>query len=300
MLSTPLVTVICLCYNHESFVIESLESVVNQHYKNIQIIVVDDHSSDNSVLVIESWLKNHPDVIFIKNGENLGNTKAFNRATKLANGSFLIDLACDDLLLPNCIDTQIQTFLKSDLNTTGIVFGNSEFVNENGKYISDYFKTNNLRKVLDKSLFKTTLLTVLAGGNTMNSVSAMINKTIFDELNGYDESLAFEDLDFWIRVLENHQIIFIDEIITQKRIIKNSLGSHFHLKTKASKAIDTSMFKIINRNIKKYIKNKLILKALLKRIHYSLGLALKTKKTNFICLYTIQKLKVHYYLLFAK
>lgn len=300
MLSTPLVTVICLCYNHESFVIESLESVVNQHYKNIQIIVVDDHSSDNSVLVIEKWLKNHPGIIFIKNPQNLGNTKAFNQATKLAHGSFLIDLACDDLLLPNCIEIQIKSYFKNKTSNIGIVFGNAENIDKNGNYISDHFKTDNYKNVLDKSLFKTTLLTVLAGGNTINSVSAMINKTVFDELNGYDESLAFEDLDFWIRVLEKYQIVFIDEIITQKRDLKTSLGNQFFKKNKTANRVDSSMNKIYSNVIVKYKSNPEILKAVLKRIHYSVDHSIKNKKYKFVALFGLQKLKIHFHLLFSK
>jgi glycosyltransferase involved in cell wall biosynthesis len=52
----PLVTVICLCYNHADYVIESLNSVINQDYKNIELIILDDCSKDDSVIIIESWL----------------------------------------------------------------------------------------------------------------------------------------------------------------------------------------------------------------------------------------------------
>ena len=64
MQNTPLVSVICLCYNHEKFVVESLNSVLNQSYSNIELLIADDCSTDNSVLVIEDWLKNHPNIIF--------------------------------------------------------------------------------------------------------------------------------------------------------------------------------------------------------------------------------------------
>jgi len=296
----PLVTVICICFNHQEFVIETINSVLNQSYSNIEIIIVDDCSSDDSISVITTFLKDYPKITFIKNKKNYGITKSFNLAVEKANGLFLVDLACDDILLPNCIEIQTNTFLNSDLNLTGIVFGNSENIDKNGKYISDYFETNSEKKVLDKSLFQTNLNKLLKGGLVMNSVSAMINKSVFDKLNGYDETLIFEDLDFWIRVLEKYEIIFIDKIISQKRFLKNSLGSHIENKNNLSNAIDDSMNKIYSKVIRKHKKNKTILKSVLKRIHNSIEISIRNKKMKSFLGYSLQKLKVHYFVLFAK
>jgi len=71
MTQKPLVTVICLCYNHQDYVIETLQSVLNQSYSNIEIIIVDDKSSDDSVSLISDFLKDHPQIKFIKNEKNV-------------------------------------------------------------------------------------------------------------------------------------------------------------------------------------------------------------------------------------
>ena len=76
MQEKPLVTIICLSYNHEKFVVESLNSVMNQNYSSIELIIIDDCSTDNSKSVIEKWLIDHPTIHFIVNSSNLGNTKA--------------------------------------------------------------------------------------------------------------------------------------------------------------------------------------------------------------------------------
>ena len=296
----PLVSVICTCFNHEKFVIKTIESVLNQSYSNIEIIIIDDCSLDNSVTEISTFLNNYPEIKFIQNKKNLGNTKTFNKAVKEANGTFLIDLACDDILLIDCVKIQVKTFLNSKTESTGIVFGNSQNIDENGNYISDYFPTDVNKQVLDKKLFKTNLVQLLEGGLVMNSVSAMINKSIFDELDGYDETLAFEDLDFWIRVLEKYQIIFIDEIITQKRDLKSSLGSQLSKKTALSKAMNKSMNHIYSKVIQNHKNDKKILKATLKRVHYNLGESIKNIRIRLMFDYGFQKLKIHYYLLFAK
>ena len=65
MHNKPLVTVICLCYNHADFVIEALESVLNQTYSNVELLVADDFSTDTSVKVIKNWLKEHPKIPFL-------------------------------------------------------------------------------------------------------------------------------------------------------------------------------------------------------------------------------------------
>ena len=139
MQNNPLVSIICLSYNHASYVTEALESVLNQSYTNIELIIADDCSSDNSKEVIENWLIKHPNILFIPNTINLGNTKTFNNAAKHAKGDYFIDLAADDILLPNCVELQIKTFQNSNYTNVGIVYANINLVNEDGNFISVYY-----------------------------------------------------------------------------------------------------------------------------------------------------------------
>lgn len=296
----PLVTVICTCYNHEDFVIDTIKSVLNQSYSNIEIIIIDDYSIDNSVEKITSFIINYPFIKFIQNRKNLGITKTFNKASKHANGDFLVDLACDDILLPRCIEIQVNHFLETDTELTGVVFGNSEIIDRHGDFISYYFSINKDRHVIDKTLHKIDLIKLLSGGLILNSASSMINRKIFDKLNGYDETLAFEDLDYWIRVLEHYKIVFIDHILTQKRDLNTSLGSHFSKRTSLSTKINNSMNIIFSNVISKYKCDKLILKAILKRVHFNLDRALKSGNMRFVYKFSIQKIKIHYYLIFSK
>lgn len=113
MQNSPLVTVICLCYNHEKFVVEALNSVLNQNYQNIELIITDDCSNDNSKKVITDWLQDYPAVQFISSKINLGNTKTFNKALQFSKGEYIIDLAADDVLLKDCVERQINAFLNS-------------------------------------------------------------------------------------------------------------------------------------------------------------------------------------------
>jgi len=277
MSNNPLVTVICLCYNHEAYVTESLDSVINQSYLPIQLIIVDDFSTDNSKIVIENWLHKNPEIHFISNKTNLGNTKSFNKALILAKGEYIIDLAADDLLLPNCIITQVNAFKNSNLKNLGVVYGNAELISEKGLLVSYYFPVNTQKKVIKKRITGNIYENVLSDFDSICSVSAMMKKTVLDDLEGYDESLAYEDLDFWIRASRIYEFDFIDEPVMQKRIVSNSLANQFFKKNNPkTKKIDYSTYLILKKGIQlnQSIQEDL---AIQKRVHNSIINCLENK-----------------------
>ena len=251
MQNNPLVTVICICFNQESFVIESLNSVINQSYRNIELIIIDDCSTDNSKKAIFSWLEKHPEIPFISNETNLGITKSFNKALQLAKGDYIIDLAADDVLLADCVMSQVNTFKNSPFKNLGVVYGNAELISEVGSFVSYYFPINDQKKVIKKRITGDIYENVLSDFHSMCSVSAMIKKSVFDYLDGYDESLAYEDLDFWIRASRLYEFDFIDEILVQKRIASNSLGTYFFkIDDTRAKKINQSSYQILKKSIK--------------------------------------------------
>ena len=238
MQDTALVTVLCSCYNHQEFVTESIQSVLNQTYKNIQIIVIDDKSNDNSIAVIEKFLLNYPEILLIKNKTNLGLTKSVTNAMNYVKGLYFIDLAADDLLLPNCIATQVETFQNSSFDRLAMVYGNAELIKESGEHSSYYFEVNGALKTKNKIPSGDIYKHIINMNTTICSVSALYNKSIFDELNGYDTNLSYEDFDYWIRASRNYNIEFIDEVLMQKRILPNSLQTTLY--TKKNKNSDST------------------------------------------------------------
>lgn len=288
MSQNKLVSVICLCFNHEKFVTETLQSVLNQTYNNIELIILDDSSQDNSVHKIEKWLTNNPGILFIKNKKNLGVTKSFNKALHYAKGDYVIDLAADDLLLPNCIALQLKTFHESDIKNLGVVYGNAELIDENGKFSSYYFPVDSSKKVLEKRKTGNIYKSILSGGNSICSVTAMYKKEVYEQLNGYDENLVYEDLDFWIRASIIFNFDFVDDILVQKRIVNNSLGTNFNVKSENSNKINYSTFLILLKAFK-LNKFKEEDKLLLKRVHHEMILNLKLK--NYVLFLKLLKLK---------
>jgi len=290
----PLVSIICLCYNHEQFVVESLNSVLNQSYKNIELIIADDCSTDSSEKTIKNWLENYPEIPFISNKTNLGNTKTFNKALKIAKGNYVIDLAADDILMPNCVEKQIDTFLNSNQKKLAIVYGNAEIISENNQHLRYYYEVNHEKKVLKKPATGDIYSSILSQSSMICSVASMVKREVLDELKGYDENLAYEDLDLWIRTARNYNFEFIDSVLIQKRELEDSLGSQFYKKfSSRTRKINHSTYLIIKKAIA-LNKTKAENKAVLKRVHQEMVKAQKTYDIGLFIKYIPLELKLRF------
>lgn len=298
MHNKPLVTVICLCYNHASFAIEALESVLGQTHPNVELIVADDFSTDNSVQVINNWLKQHPEIQFIANKENLGNTKTFNKCLKLAKGEYIIDLAADDLLKPDCITNQLKGFEETSYKNVGLIYGNAELISENGNFINDYFKTDANRKRLQSQPTGDIYIGLLNGNNNLCSISALVKRAVFDSLNGYDENLAYEDYDFWIRASRIYNFDYVDKILVQKRVLSDSMYTLLTKKNnKKTRRFNYSTYLILQKAFK-LNRTKEEFVAMLKRIHYEMTVAYKTRDFSLLMKYIFLELKVRSIILY--
>jgi len=226
-MENPLVSVICLCYNHQRFVREAVESVFNQSYKNIQIIIADDASTDHSVLEIKKLKAEHPSIELLLLPSNLGNCKAFNEALKLTRGEFIIDFATDDLMRPERIERQVAFFKRLD-STVGLIYTDAEYVDESGKFIRNHFEylfeKGLITHIPMGDVYRDVLTTYFIPGPTM-----MIRREVFAALNGYDETLSYEDFDFWVRSSRIYRYAFLNERLTSIRKVKNSMSTGWYV-----------------------------------------------------------------------
>lgn len=107
-----LVSVIIPMYNAEKYIEDTIESVINQTYKNLEIIVVDDNSSDNSSLIIEKLKKIDTRIVYIKLNENKGVANARNTGINISNGRFIAFVDSDDMWKKDKVEKQLE-FMKS-------------------------------------------------------------------------------------------------------------------------------------------------------------------------------------------
>ena len=232
-MATPLVTVICLCYNHEKFVREAIESVINQSYPKIQIIMVDDFSTDSSRREIESLIKDHPQIEYLPLPENRGNCRAFNKGLSRAKGEFIVDFSTDDIFLKERIEKQVKMFSNLD-NHYGVVFTDATYIDENSRRLYQHF-SNLLRKGLVKNIPQGDVYKELLSTYFVASPTMLVRREVFEELNGYDETLAYEDFDFWIRSSRRFKYAYLDEVLTLIR--------------KTTKSLSTSLYKAGDRQL---------------------------------------------------
>ncbi len=211
----PLVSIICLCHNHETYVREALISVLNQDYASIELIIVDDGSTDKSVDKIESFLKSNPLVAFIKNDLPKGNCTAFNQGLAKCSGEFVIDLAADDVLCSQRVSKGVESMIRKGVSY-GVNHTMATLIDSNGKVIGLH-DPKVINKAVSGNLYQVLIEKFLISAPTM-----MMRKSVLDELGGYDESLAYEDFDFWVKSSRNHLYDYTDEILIKKRIHKEN------------------------------------------------------------------------------
>ena len=218
MTSSPLVTVICLCYNQAKFVQEAIDSVLNQTYSNVQLIVVDDASTDNSVAVIRELLIERPSVEFLALSENVGNCKAFNQGLVQAKGEFLIDFAADDVLMPNRIEVGVKTLDEAGAEY-GVHFSDAELISESGERLSFHSDRIPHNNVPQGDIYKDLISRYFICPQTL-----MCTREVMIYLNGYDESLTYEDFDFLIRSAREFKYVYTPRVLVKRRITSNAMS----------------------------------------------------------------------------
>lgn len=294
MQNSPLVSIICLCYNHANFVEQALDSVLSQSYTNIELLIADDCSTDNSKEVINKWLEKHPNIIFIANTTNRGNTKTFNSLLKMAKGEYIIDLAADDVLLPDCVIKQLTLFKTTTFENLAVVYGNAQIISEKGEDLGYYYPINQKKEIENPPPKGNIYLSVLGQHHKICSVSSMVKRSVLDSVGGYDENLAYEDLDLWIRVSKNYNFDFTPETLIQKRELATSLGSQFFVKNNLrTKQLNKSTYIIIQKALKQNTKKEEN-KALLKRIHFEMMKVLKAGDYSLFVRYIFIELKTRF------
>lgn len=265
-MTLPWVTVICVCYNHARFVTEALDSVINQTYPHVELIVIDDGSTDGSGKVIKRWMANHPDSTLILNGKNLGYCKTFNKAYPLAKGKFIIDLSADDLLMPNRIEDGVSLLEKAG-EDYGVTFSDAQYMDENGNAIRLHSERFRHETIPGGDVYKEVIQRYFICSPTM-----MFRKSVLDSLKGYDEALAFEDFDFWVRASRNFKFIYSPSVLVKKRVLSTSMSAKQFERSNPQRWSTLEVCK----KIKELNRSQEEVDALKRRLFYEIGVSLKS------------------------
>ncbi|KAA3439384.1 glycosyltransferase family 2 protein [Rufibacter hautae] len=227
-MTSPLVSIICLCYNHAAFLHEALDSVLAQTYPHLEVLVVDDLSTDNSVEIIEKYVRRHPQIRFLKHKRNLGNCASFNEALQLSQGDFIIDFATDDVLHPERVARQVAAFQQLPASY-GVVYTDAELIDEQGASLG-FFYTRSAEGSLTPLPAQGEVFSEVLGRYFICPPTMMMRRQVLEELHGYDPSLAYEDFDFWVRSSRYWQYHFLDRPLCQRRMHPRSLSRQVYQK----------------------------------------------------------------------
>jgi glycosyltransferase involved in cell wall biosynthesis len=202
--SNPLVSMIVVCYNQSRYVVETLESVKAQTYKPTQLVIIDDCSSDDSVTVIENWLrKNEIDCTFVRHERNQGICKTVNEALSLTRGKYISPIASDDIWLPDKITRQVE-IMEAQPDDVGVIYSDAIQIDEHGQTLPGLFIASHWNL---PEMPQGYILTSLFDGNFVVPPTTLIRKSCYDKVGVYDEDLPWEDWDMWMRIARHYSFL---------------------------------------------------------------------------------------------
>ena len=222
------VSIIIPVYNTEKYLEECVNSILNQTYQDIEIIAVDDGSTDNSPKI----LKKYSDKIKIITKTNGGTASALNAGINKATGDWIKWLSADDVLYPNAVEELILEAEKLQNKKNTILYSNHDRINSSGKVIKQFIEQNcNGMNPFDVNVI---LLDHFIG----NATTTIIHKSLFDKYGYFDEKIGYhEDYELWLRfcLQFNCRLHLVPKILAKYRIHERQLTQ-----TRSDKNLETT------------------------------------------------------------
>mgnify|MGYP003131613947 CR=1 FL=1 len=191
----PVVSVIVPTYNRAKYLGLALGSVLEQSYRNFELIVVDDGSSDETAEVVATF--HDPRLIYIRQ-ENLGRSIARNRALTVARGRYIAFLDSDDEYLPDKLSQQVQYL--DNYPEVGMVYTSALCINDKGDVQREYVYTASHEGDIYRQIAFFRPLTI-----TLPTV--MLRREVLEQVGAFDEKMErFEDTDLWRRIAKRFRV----------------------------------------------------------------------------------------------
>ena len=220
MTESPLVSVIIPCYNAEKYVEQAIRSIMVQTYKNLEILITDDCSTDGSFAILQKLAKEDSRIKLFKNEQNQKIVRTLNALVERANGKYIARMDADDISLPKRIEKQV-CFMEAhpDIAICGT---NAWNIDENNRIIS---LTHLPIRNSDVQFYKNF-------SNPFYHPSVLVRTAVMKEYLYDEKFLLAEDYDLWIRILGKRKGANLTNRFLYYRILQNSLSHNSQTKVK--------------------------------------------------------------------
>lgn len=219
------VSIIMPCFNDGKYINESIKSVINQTYNNIELIIVDDGSTDEETINILQKI-NHPKIKLLKTNR-VGPSGARNKGIEYSTGKYILPLDSDDIIYNTYIEKAVNIISKNE--NIGIVYCKAEFFGErDGLWDLPTYSINEM--LINNVIF----------------VTALFRKDDWNAIGGFDISFKYglEDYDFWLGILElEREVVQIQEVLFRYRIKKISRSKSFEVNINNIKDTYSNLYK---------------------------------------------------------
>lgn len=218
MMEQPLVSVCIPAYNNAEYIGETIESVRKQTYQNLEIIIVDDNSKDNTLQILQEYAAKDNRVKVFHNEKNLGMVGNWNRCLELCQGAYLKLMCADDLIDENAIEVEAEALNTNP--TANLVESDTRFVDINGK------KTGVFRRYPKSGLLdgkKVARMSLLFNNFFGAPVNNMIRKSVLEKVGFFDNNFTYIlDFDMWVKIASVGDIYVIHQLLNSFRIRNDS------------------------------------------------------------------------------
>lgn len=262
-MNCPLVSVIIPTYNGSRFIRETIQSVLDQTYNNLEIMVVDDGSTDDTSLIVKSITDQR--ITYIQQ-KNAGVSPARNHGIAVSKGDYIAFLDHDDVWLPCKLEKQLSLFEQNP--KVALIYSDVFIINENNFIIGKYsHKIKFFRGRIFKELFSSCFITIL---------TVVIKKSVFLEVGPFLPYKICEDYDLLLKCAAEYPIDYIDEPLAKYRVHGSNYSKNYE--TEINECIEIFDFWRNQKNINGYDINTLISNAITNTYYNALKNAIKRRK----------------------
>ena len=235
------VSIIMPCYNHGRFLSESIEGVLNQTYADIELIIVDDHSGDNSIDIISKYKGQDKRIISICHQKNLGVSKARNAGLAISRGEFIGFCDADDVWEHKKLAAQIEVLQNN--REYGLTYCDAIIIDEGG--IPTGLRFSDLcggKRKMTGYLFGELCLR-----NFINMQTVVFRKGCIQDSRLFNEGIKYvEDWLGWIMLARHHNFIYLDDPLARYRVHRNNTATLY------KRGVEENRLKVYKEVIRHY------------------------------------------------